>query len=306
MIKFNQIAKVMSNVAGRTGLKVSKFSPEILIVTGVLGIVGSTVLACKATLKVEDIIDVAKEKVDKVNYANENVSKNEYSALDYRKDLAITYLQTGGSLVKIYAPSIVVGVISITAILGSYRIMKTRNIALMAAYKGIEEAFTSYRKRVVTELGSDKDKEFRYGVHTEKISTTEIGADGKEVVTEKEVKVLNADGSAASLYAKFFDEYSINWSKTPEYNLVFLKCQQQMANDLLNARGHLFLNEVYDMLGIPRTQAGVIVGWVKGNGDSYVDFGIYDPSISNREFVNGYERSILLDFNVDGVVYDKI
>ena len=92
---------------------------------------------------------------------------------------------------------------------------------------------------------------------------------------------------------------------------MFLRAQQQYANDKLIAQGHLFLNEVYDMLGLPRTKAGAIVGWVYDDnnavGDNFVDFGIYDVHRETaRDFVNGYERSILLDFNVDGVIYDLI
>ena len=112
-------------------------------------------------------------------------------------------------------------------------------------------------------------------------------------------------------YAKFFDEGCREWDKDPEYNLTFLKCQENYANDLLKSKGHLFLNEVYDMLGIPRTKAGQIVGWIYDEenpiGDNYVDFGIYDVyKEANRNFVNGYERNILLDFNVDGDILSKI
>lgn len=108
-----------------------------------------------------------------------------------------------------------------------------------------------------------------------------------------------------SPYARFFDEASANWVKDPEINHIFVQCQQNFANNLLIARGHLFLNEVYDMLGIDRSSAGQVVGWViSGDGDNFVDFGMFEAH--SARFVNGYERSILLDFNVDGVVVDKI
>jgi len=309
MIKLNlsKIGNVISRATGRTGLKIKKFSPEILIVTGVLGIATSTILACRATLKVEKVLDESSEKLAKIHYANENVNKSKYSVTDYRKDLTIAYGQTGFELYKLYAPSVTVSILSITSILCSYKILHKRNIALMAAYKGIEEAFVGYRKRVVAELGADKDRDFRYGMHSEKVTITETGEDGVEKKVKTTVKVLDKDGNATSLYARFFDECSSQWSKTPEYNLMTLKCQQSYANDLLNTRGHVFLNEVYEMLGLEHSQAGAVVGWVKGNGDSFIDFGIYDTdSEACRAFVNGLERSILLDFNVDGVMYDKI
>jgi hypothetical protein len=130
---------------------------------------------------------------------------------------------------------------------------------------------------------------------------------GKKIKSKKTIEVTDPNG--VSQYARFFDESCVQWSKTPEYNLTFLNCQQNYANDLLHSRGHVFLNEVYDMLGIPRSQAGAVVGWVLGkdNDVGYIDFGIYDGNrMRARDFVNGYERSILLDFNVDGVIYDLI
>ena len=110
-------------------------------------------------------------------------------------------------------------------------------------------------------------------------------------------------------YARFFDAASPNWQNDPEYNLMFLRAQQQYANDLLRAKGRLFLNDVYEMLGLEKSKAGQIVGWVydreNPNGDNFVDFGIYDMSKERvRAFVNGYETNILLDFNVDGNIWD--
>lgn len=111
-----------------------------------------------------------------------------------------------------------------------------------------------------------------------------------------------------SPYAKFFDDACVGWSRDPEANLMFLKAQENYANDLLEARGHLFLNDVYNMLGMPNTKTGQVVGWVYNVenpiGDNHVDFGIYDEHNSN--FVNGYENTILLDFNVDGNILEYL
>lgn len=121
--------------------------------------------------------------------------------------------------------------------------------------------------------------------------------------TPKKVKVRKH-----SPYAAFFDEQSAAWTKNPECNKMFLLQQQNFANEKLRARGYLFLNEVYDMLGLPRTRAGQLVGWCYDEhnpcGDNYVDFNIFDDH--NREFVNGFEKSVLLDFNVDGNILDRL
>ena len=182
--------------------------------------------------------------------------------------------------------------------------MRTRNLALVAAYKAVEQGFNAYRKRVIEEYGAEKDYMFKNGLRSETIVETEIDENGKTKKVKKEKLVV--DPNAVSMYARFFDSSSAEWQKSSQYNLTFLQQQQNYFTNLLNIRGHVFLNEVYDALGIPRSQAGTVVGWVIGDdNDNYVDFGIWDREKQKaRDFVNGYEDSILLDFNVDGFIYD--
>lgn len=295
-----------TRVVGRTSLIAKKYTPEILTAVGVVGIVASTVMACKATLKAEDVISEANQKLEKIHYAQENIPEEEYSNTDYKHDLTIAYVQTGVGFVKLYGPSVALGVASIACILGAHNIMRKRNLALVAAYNAVSQGFDEYRKRVVDELGVEKDKQFRYGVKDETITVTETSEDGKKKKVKETVQVV--DPNANSIYARFFDEYNPNWQKNPEYNLLFLKAQQNYFNDLLHARGHVFLNEVYDGLGIDHSEAGAVTGWVMGEDNSnFIDFGIWDfQNERARAFVNGYEPSILLDFNVTGVIYNLI
>lgn len=284
---------------------IKKHSPELLLAAGVIGVVTSTVMACKATLKVEAILDEANEKIEKIKHAEQTVNKEKYTEQDYRKDLMTVRVQSGIKLVKLYGPAITLSAASIACFLGAHNIMQKRNVALIAAYKAVEKGFTDYRRRVVDELGEDKDRQFRYGAKKELVTEIEVGEDGKPKKVKKTVDIV--DPNEHSVYARFFDESSAQWNHSAEHNLIFLKCQQNFANDLLRARGHLFLNEVYDMLGIPRSGAGAIVGWRIGLGDDFVDFGIFEYGKHKvRDFVNGYEPAILLDFNVDGIIYDKI
>lgn len=306
MNKIQTAKMALSKAAGRTGLLLKKKSPELLMAAGLLGFAGTVVLACKATLKVEEIIAEAEEKIDKIKSVHEGrVELKEgmtYTDKDYQKDMGIVYVQTAGKFVKLYGPAITMGIASIFCILSSQNIMKKRNVALAAAYKAVEQGFADYRSRVVEEYGEEVDRDFKNGVRKETVTVTEEDENGKKKKAKKVVETV--DPNTHSVYARFFDESCPNWSKTPEYNLLFLKSQQNYANDLLHARGHLFLNEVYDMLGMERSQAGAVVGWViSEDGDNFVDFGIYSL---NSGLVNGYERTALLDFNVDGVIYDLI
>lgn len=310
MTKLDNLKQGVVKGYNKVSFQAAKHSPEILAGIGVVGVVASTVLACKATMKINDILVDAKDQLDKVkDIANDPAYADIYNEEDAKKDTTIIYVQKGVEIVKIYLPAITVGAVSLGCLLASNNILRKRNAALGAAYATLDKSYKTYRNRVAERFGDEVEKEIRYGIKAEKVEKTVIDEDGNEVTVEEEVKTM--DPNLYSDYAKFFDEASPYWQKDPEYNLMFLKAQQQYANDLLKSRGRLFLNEVYEMLGIDKTKAGQIVGWVYDPvnpvGDNFVDFGIYDMSKERvRAFVNGYEPNILLDFNVDGNVWDAM
>ena len=296
------------NVCNTIKAKDEKHSPEILMGVGVVGVVTTTVMACKATMKLNDILDECKETREKIVEVEANPEYQEkYTQEDAKKDLAINYIQTGVKVAKLYAPSVALGTLSITCLLASHNVMQKRNAALSAAYLTVDKSFKEYKQRVIDRVGEEVEKEIRYGIKAEEVLTTIENEDGTETTVTETIKTM--DPNLYSDYARFFDESSPYWQKDPEYNLMFLKAQQQYANDLLRAKGRLFLNDVYDMLGIDKTKAGQIVGWIydpkNTKGDNFVDFGIYNMSNDRvRAFVNGYEPTILLDFNVDGNIWD--
>jgi len=299
----------VSSSFNKMGFQIKKHSPEILVVAGVVGVVASAVMACKATIKVSEILENSKEAINSIHDCAANKSlAEEYTPEDAKKDLAIVYVQTGIKLAKLYAPAVALGALSLGSILASNNILRKRNVALAAAYATVDKGFKEYRNRVVERFGEEVDRELRHNIKAKKIEKIVIGEDGKEKKVKETIQVAE-NPNTYSDYARFFDDGCTGWEKDSEYNLMFLRAQQQYANDKLRANGHLFLNEVYDMLGIPRTKAGQVVGWVYDAenpiGDNYVDFGIYDIHRETvRNFVNGYERTILLDFNVDGNIWD--
>lgn len=299
-MKFTLPNAVTSTVS-RQILIGAKHSPTILFVGGVVGVVAATVTACRSTLKLETVLNDIQDDKDKAKTLLKSNNKD-YSEADYKKDMAHLYIQSVVKVTKLYGPSILLGALSIAALTGSHNILSKRNAALTAAYAAVEESYRQYRARVINEYGSDKDRELRYGSET----TTRVVEDtnGPKKFNEKHVR---KDG--ATMYSRFFEEFNQNWSPTPEYNVMFLRAQQNHANDVLQAKGHILLNDVYDMLGMDRSKAGCVVGWVRdGDGDGFVDFGIWndDTMTQFHNFITGREGAILLDFNVDGVVYDKI
>lgn len=316
-MKINKFVDGTTRKINRLGLKFKKHSPEIMVVAGVVGVVASTVMACKATTKVNDILEETKGQLKPIHDANDKLENGEtlrcadgsaYTVEDVKKDTSIVYIQTGVKFAKLYGPAVALGALSITSILVGHNILRKRSLALAAAYTAVDKSFKEYRGRVVERFGKELDKELRYNIKTKEVEETVIDEKtGKEKTVKKTVEV--ADPNTYSDYARFFEDGCNGWTKDPEFNLMFLKKQQAFANNLLKTRGHLFLNEVYDMLGMPRTKAGNVVGWLYDedtpNGDNFVDFGIYDiDKPRNRDFVNGYERTILLDFNVDGDILD--
>lgn len=312
MKKNNEFMLKMSRSFHKAGFKLKQHSPEILVAIGVVGAVGSVVMACKATLKVNDIIDEAKDTVDTIHDAVENEKVDAegavYTQEDANKDLTLVYVQTGWKFVKLYGPAVALGAVSIGCMVGSSVILRKRNAALMASLAASNKAFSEYRGRLIERFGKELDRELRYNIKAKQIEERTMDEDGNEVVETTTVEV--ADPNAMhSIYSIIFDEFCTGWSKNSELNKVFLIQQQEAANFRLKHQGVLTLNEVYDMLGAQRTAYGQFAGWVYTEdgtaGDNFVDFGMFDIHSENaRDFINLREKSIILDFNCIGNVID--
>ena len=269
------------------------------------GTVVSAVLACKATTKVAEILDETNGTLDTIHEGMKTgaINGQEYTTEDGKKDTVVVYAQTGMKLAKLYGPAIILGTLSITSILASNNILRKRNVALGAAYAAIDKSFKEYRGRVIERFGEQVDTELKYGIKAKKFEEIEVDPEtGKEKKVKKTVMV--ADPNLQSDYAVYFDSKSRNYETNPDYNRMFLKAQQAFANDKLQTRGHLFLNEVLDDLDLPRTPAGQIVGWTKDGPDGYVNFRIVEVE---RETEDGrHEPALLLDFNVEGNIWEKM
>jgi len=300
-----EILKSVNGVTSKAVMKLKKHSPEILVVAGIAGTVVSAVLACKATTKVAEILDETKGTLDTIHEGMETgaINGQEYTNEDGKKDTVVVYAQTGMKLAKLYGPAIILGTLSVTSILASNNILRKRNVALGAAYAAIDKSFKEYRGRVIERFGEQVDTELKYGIKAKKFEKIEVDSEtGKEKKVKKTVMV--ADPNLQSDYAVYFDSKSRNYETNPDYNRMFLKAQQAFANDKLQTRGHLFLNEVLDDLDLPRTPAGQIVGWTKDGPDGYVNFRIVEVE---RETEDGrHEPALLLDFNVEGNIWEKM
>lgn len=296
------------------GLTIKKHSPEIFMTVGIVGTVASTVLACKATTKVGTILEETKTTVDIIHDGMEkgDINGKEYTKDDGKKDLTIVYAQTGVKLAKLYAPAIAVGTLSIASIVWGHNILKKRNIALAAAYAVVDKGFKDYRKNVVDRFGQEIDKELRFNIKAKEIETEVEDEKGNKTTKKEIVNVAENPSSKYSDFARVWECGNPGWTKDAQFNLLYLRKIENYFNDVLKTRGYVFLNEVYEMLGYQKTPAGQIVGWKYNNkenkyADNYIDFGIYNINRQeNCDFINGYERSIVLDFNVDGPIHHLI
>lgn len=291
------IPNTVSRSVGRKVLQTKKNSPHIFFAAGLVGVVGSTVLACRATLKLDKMLDEIKNDIMNVKELGKDAKeeRNREYEREYVRDLGYVYGKSLYKLIRLYGPSIAVGGASVAALTGSHVQLSRRNNALTLTLAGVMKAYDEYRLRVAEEIGEDRELEIYRAIRDEKVEDE----NGKKQL----VKVTDPNGWSS--YAKIFDECSMHWQKNAEMNRMFIECQQRYANHVLQARGHVLLNDVYDTLGFERTSAGAVVGWVReGDGDGYIDFGLFEAT--SARFINGIEKSIILDFNVDGVVYDKI
>lgn len=282
---------IVTRLVGRAGLVLSKHAPTILTAAGTAGFIGTTVLASKATLKVEETVAEETALLVKVHDAQE---AGKLSDKDATHDKVVLYSRMTTKLAKLYAPAIILGAASIASLITGHGIMLKRNASLAAAYAAVDQAFKTYKKKVESKFGKDAVLEALSSVAAEDLT--------KDEMTVESVAVVND----VSPYGVIFDDTNVNWSADEDLAMLHLKCQQQYANDILQTRGHIFLNEVYKMLGFPHTPAGAVTGWVKGNGDDFVDFNIFDGMFEGEDQNGRTVTKWALDFNVDGVMYDKI
>ena len=299
-----------SRAFNKVGFTLKKRSPEILAVAGTVGVITSGVMACKATTKVSKIIEERNAQLEQVHdYVDEKGFTAEYSEDDNRKDIAIIHTQAGFKMVKLYAPAVTIGVLSLAALLGSNQILRKRNVALGAAYTALDRSFKKYRNAVIDRFGEELDKELKYGLKAEKVEKEIVDENGKKKKVDETVSVVDPNNIDDT--SRIFYEGNKGWDPDPQYTLSFLKRQQSYASDRLKAQGFLFLNDVYEMLGFSKTKEGQLIGWIYDEknpiGDNFVDFGIYDiHNDAKIRFVNGDERAILLEFNHDGYILEKM
>ena len=286
-------------------LTVRKHSPEILMVAGVIGTVAGAVMACKETLELEDVLDECKQ--EKIELEEQYAMCEQYSEDALKKDQVKLTIKQAVKIVKLYAPSVIMEATSIGVIFASNDIMRKRNASMAAAYATLNSMYKRYRQNVIESYGEEVDKDMRFGVKHEKV--TEIDEDGNKVKIDARIVDLDNTALAISDYSRFFQSGCRGFDENSgRYNILYLKGIQAMFNNKLIADGYVMLNDVYRELGFDTIPEGWSIGWVYDEtnpiGDNYIDFGLYEARNKNQRAVNDWEPVILMDFNVDGNLYE--
>lgn len=309
-MKKTELATKAGQILVKTKLGIKKHSPEILVAAGIGTGIVAAIVACKQTIKANDIVAEARKSLQNIEDVKELAANNEveYTEENEQEDRKTIGMQVAVGMVKTYALPVGLGILSITCILAGHHILKKRNVALAAAYSALSTDFMNYRKRVVDKYGKDVDFMLKNGLEKQIIANQVVDPETGEVKETKE-EVLTYEGDKLSQYARVFDEVgSTQWTPSADHNRAFLLMEQNYFNERIRTRGYIFLNEVYERLGFRPTKAGSVVGWVYQNADyEGIDFGIFTAHTQKAaEFLEGTEPSIILDFNVQGDILSLV
>lgn len=308
----NSIAKTFNKVS----FNVKKNSPEICLALGLASVGAGIVWACIESTKAPAVIDITKNDIQKIVDTNVPEDTIEITEADVRniitsqpevkKELIKVYANAGKNLGKLYFGPAVVIIGGGALILASHGVMSKRNASLSAAYGCLNTTFEQYRKRVAEKIGAEAEENLRYGITSKTVKEKVIDENG-EVRTEK-TKIDVVEQEQPSDYVRYFTPQNLNWEDESDYNEMFLNRRQRYANDLLRTRGYLYLNTVYEMLGVKQSKAGQRVGWrYKENnesGDNLVQFKVKKVQIPvSSDPEDGYQKAYMIDFNVDGDIF---
>lgn len=290
-----------------------KHSPVILLGAGLIGGVTAAVLACKETTKAHEIKEKKDATLLEIKEVRATVGEDEYSTTEYRKDVTKAYGLAAGQYVKLYAPSVILGTVSVASILCSYGIMRKRNLALAGSLAASLEEFRKYRERVIEKFDENVDNELRYGVKTvvqeEKITDEK----GKIKTSKKEFDVVDKDNITGP-YSVIFDDGNVNWEASWDRDenwdrpATWLADMQRFFQNQLESRGYLFWSECLKDMGFKETKKSRTDGWtwIKNVHEPVVDLGVFKTNIAkNEDFINGYEKAVILNPNCDGYIFDK-
>lgn len=279
-----------------------KAAPGLMITCGIAGVaVGS--------YKAAQVTPMAKEAIAEFKATRDAIEQHEEDPEAKRECIKAGYRSLGSTLLHAYAKPVLFVTGGTALILGGHGIVSKKLATTTASLISTDRIFRNYRNNVIEDQGEEADFRYRTGVKTVNVETVEQDVRGRKRKVNKEYDVL--EELVNDPFLKLFDESNPNFTKNPTRNLDFLRQQVDFLNRRLVAEGFVSLNDVLYQLGYNRCAEGSIYGWFydpdNPNCHNEIDIGIKDirrKTIQNA--INGYEPVILLNFNVDGLIINKL
>lgn len=281
-----------------------------------------TVSACLATLKLEDILDEHKAKVEEVkdNYITLEKTSEDGAVITeiisdtkaYRRDLTKVHMQTVGEVAKAYGPAALIFAFSAGFLNKTYKDIKDikkENLQLIGALKGSEAIIKRYRNEMRERIGEEAEQRFYNNIKTQDISVKEVDENGKE--KNKKVKGAEVVNDQLTGDAFIFDESCGSYvGHDINHNLYIASLLKNQCGDSLFCKGSLMMFEILDAFGIDRDEVpGAFVRGClskrKGGKKDTIDMDIRKVWVQD-ESTGEYVEKILIDPKLDGVIIDRI
>lgn len=309
----------LKSFGAKAGVKLVKHLPHILVGVGIVSITAGTVEAVKKSKKLEPIIEDHEKESERIK-ENKKLAEEKkaiYTRKDEAEELCKLYVSTTGRIIKTMAVPIMLYSGGVVCVIAGHKMLYTRYLGVVAAYTGLQKSYSEYRRKVVEDLGVDDDLYFAHGMMPETVKVKETDENGEEHEVEKKIH-RSASANELGPYAVFFDDmYSSMWTPNPIDNLATIKYYQDWYNQRLEHRKFVYYHEILRDLGIwdrlpdEKQKQLVGLGWVWGAGDNYISLGIFDTdkviqSDALKETHMGYEPSVLIDPNLDGIVAELL
>lgn len=229
-----------------------KAYPTILTALGIAGMVTTTIMAVKATPKAMKLIKAKKDEL---------------------KTDKLTPTELVQTTWQCYIPSVLIGIGTVTCIIGISAMDKRNQAALTSGYAMLNESYKQYRQAAKKVYGEDADNK----IHAE------MAKDAKVASYDWGYQVYNMDMDPESEQLLFYDLTSKKYFTT---TMAAVLNAQYHVNRNLSLRGDCSLNEYLSFLGIEEVDKGNELGWAIWDIDYMIEeMGCYWLDFDNRKII---------------------
>lgn len=214
-------SRALQNIVYSSKLYLKQHSSTILTCISAVGVIATSLLTAKATIKVFEIVNEEECEMKR------DLTKKELVAV----------------AAPVYIPAIIMGASTIACIFGANILNKKQQALLSSAYMLANNSFKEYKNKLKGLYGEKTHNKIIDSIVAEKTKDVHINAN------------LENDDSEPML---FYDEYSGQYFETTTEQVL---SAEYHLNRNYTLRGYATLNEFYEFLGLEPTEYGDILGW---------------------------------------------